>query len=349
MFVGSDRGKIIDNLLHNLPLLQYLMTQTFSREDFIELSYSQPVLDNGFETYQTPKCLGDGYFQEVELFPGLELAIYDNEYRDDLVVKSPVRDHPVQFCIFLSGVVHHDDDFPSIGGKYGYLSGNGIAQAVTAKYQKSQRQVGVSVHLEPEILETFLAEDLEQFPTHLKPLIHNNDWQVVFSPQITLGMQVATQRIINSPFQGFTKRLYLQGKVLELLAMVLDGISGDPNPTLPRFKPETIARLHHAREILATQLENPPLLTELAVLVGVSDRTLQRGFRELFGTTVFGYLTHQRMKHAEQLLRQSDRTVAEIARMVGYAHLGHFAAAFKRQFGITPRECLVGKKAVLGS
>lgn len=325
------------------------MTQTFSQEDFVELSYSQPVQDNSFETYKIPECLGEGYFQEIELFPGLDLAIYDNEYRNDLVVKSPVRDHPVQFCIFLSSVVHHED-FSSIGGKYGYLSGNGIAQAVTAKYQKSQRQVGISVHLEPEVLETFLAEP-EQSPTHLNQLIYNNDWQVVFSPQITLGMQVATQRIINSPFQGVTKRLYLQGKILELLAMILEAISSDrdPNPKLPRFKPETIARLHHAREILATQLENPPLLSELAVLVGVSDRTLQRGFRELFGTTVVGYLTHQRMKRAEQLLRQQNRTVAEIARMVGYAHLGHFAAAFKRQFGITPRECLVGKKAVLGS
>ncbi|MBE9192708.1 helix-turn-helix transcriptional regulator [Gloeocapsopsis crepidinum LEGE 06123] len=326
------------------------MTQTFSREDFVELSYSQLVQENSFKTYKIPECLGEGYFQEIELFPGLELAIYDNEYHDDVVVKIPVRDHPIQFNILLSGFVHHDD-YPSIGGKYGYLSGNGIAQAVTSKYQKLQRQVGIGVHLEPEVLETFLAEDLEQFPTHLKPLIHNNDWQVVFSPQVTLGMQVATQRIINSPFQGVTKRLCLQGKVLELLAMMLEGIScdRDPNPTLPRFKPETIARLHHAKEILATQLENPPLLTELAFLVGVSDRTLQRGFRELFGTTVVGYLTYQRMKRAEQLLRQQNRTVAEIARMVGYGHMGHFAAAFKRQFGMTPRECLVGKKAVLGS
>ncbi|AFZ29235.1 transcriptional regulator, AraC family [Gloeocapsa sp. PCC 7428] len=327
------------------------MTQTFSQDDFVELSYSQLVSDNRFKTYKIPECLGEGYFQEIELFPGLELAIYDNEYCDDVVVKIPVRDHPIQFVIFLSGFVHHEEDFPSIGGKSGYLSGNGIAQAVSSKYQKSQRYVGISIHLEPEALKTFLVKDLEQFPLHLKQLIHNDDWQVVFSPQITLGMQVATQRMINSPFQGVTNRLYLQGKVLELLAMVLDAIScdRDPTPKLPRFKPETIARLHHAKEILATQLENPPLLTELAFLVGVSDRTLQRGFRELFGTTVVGYLTHQRMKRAEQLLRQQNRTVAEIARMVGYAHLGHFAAAFKHQFGITPSECRAGKKAVLGS
>ena len=90
-------------------------------------------------------------------------------------------------------------------------------------------------------------------------------------------------------------------------------------------------------------------MLELAQQVGVSDRTLQRGFRELFGTTVFGYLTEQRMELAEQWLRQGNFTVTEIATMAGYSNPGHFAAAFKRQFGITPRECLLGKMSVLGS
>ncbi len=59
--------------------------------------------------------------------------------------------------------------------------------------------------------------------------------------------------------------------------------------------------------------------------VGVSDRTLQRGFRALFKTTVVGYLTQRRLEQAERLLRQGDRAVAEVATRFGYGHLGHFA------------------------
>lgn len=70
--------------------------------------------------------------------------------------------------------------------------------------------------------------------------------------------------------------------------------------------------------------------------MGVSDRTLQKGFKTVFGVTPFAYLTQQRMTWAEQLLRQSDRTVAEVANLVGYANPAQFAAAFKRQFGISP-------------
>jgi AraC-like DNA-binding protein len=82
----------------------------------------------------------------------------------------------------------------------------------------------------------------------------------------------------------------------------------------------------------------------LAQQVGVSDRTLQRGFQVLFNTTITGYLKLRRLEQAEQLLRQGNYTVAEVANLVGYGHLGHFATAFKRQFGITPSQCLAGKR-----
>ncbi|WP_202925163.1 helix-turn-helix transcriptional regulator [Myxacorys almedinensis] len=112
----------------------------------------------------------------------------------------------------------------------------------------------------------------------------------------------------------------------------------------PGRKLDTIARIYHAKEILHSRLEQPPALLDLARQVGVSDRTLRRGFREVFGTTVVGYLTQQRMKQAELLLRERTCTVAEVANQFGYAHLGHFAAGFKRQFGMTPSECLAGRQ-----
>lgn len=150
---------------------------------------------------------------------------------------------------------------------------------------------------------------------------------------------------MTSPFCGAARRLYLQSKVFDLLTLQLQPIFADQTlrQPPPGRKPDTIARIYHAREVLNSRLENPPALFDLAQQVGVSDRTLQRGFRDLFGTTVIGYFTQQRMNQAEQLLREGNYSVAEVANRVGYAHLGHFAAGFKRQFGITPSECLVGQ------
>ena len=49
------------------------------------------------------------------------------------------------------------------------------------------------------------------------------------------------------------------------------------------------------------------------------------------------------MEQARLLLYEGDMRVAEVANYVGYSHLGQFSAAFKRKFGISPRDCLKGK------
>jgi len=331
------------------------MTLSYSSADFSELVYGKPaqssrhnlLLDEFELLYEVPKCIGQGYIREIELSPGLWLEILNYEYHDRLTIKAPVHDHLVQFMILSSGLIHHNEVYPTLGGNCSYLSGSGIAPSCVAKFQKSQRITGIDVHIKPELLEALFSRDPGQSP-NLKLLVKDNDWKVSFFPETTLAMQVAVQQILNSPFQGVTRRLYLQAKVFELLAMQLEPILADHGQyqSVPRLKPETIARLHHAKEILAARLEHPPSSVELAQQVGVSDRTLRRGFQELFGTTVFGYLTHQRMEQAAQLLREGNMTVAEVANLVGYSHLGHFAAAFRRKFGITPNQCLMGRKFV---
>lgn len=101
------------------------------------------------------------------------------------------------------------------------------------------------------------------------------------------------------------------------------------------ISPDSLCR----RNFAITPKNIPPSQVDLARQVGVSDRTLQKGFKSVFGMTPFAYLTQQRMNRAEQLLRHSNRTVAEVVNRVGYANPAQFAVAFKRH-DITPRECL---------
>lgn len=99
---------------------------------------------------------------------------------------------------------------------------------------------------------------------------------------------------------------------------------------------DDIERLHHAKDILISNLENPPSLLDLAQQVGLSDRKLKQGFRQVFNTTVFGYLHDYRMEKARQLLQEDTMTIAEVSYTVGFANRGYFAEAFKRKFGVNP-------------
>ena len=55
------------------------------------------------------------------------------------------------------------------------------------------------------------------------------------------------------------------------------------------------------------------------------------------GVTPHRYVVLLKMQHARSLLRRTDLSVTEVALESGYTHLGHSAAAFKREFGLLPR------------
>jgi hypothetical protein len=105
-------------------------------------------------------------------------------------------------------------------------------------------------------------------------------------------MRIIVKQIIDAPYQGITRKLYLQAKVLELLAMQLDPIILEFEKATPRlnFKAQSIDLIYQARDILLTRLDNSPSILELTQQVGIGELTLRRGFRKLFGTTIVGYL-----------------------------------------------------------
>ncbi|MEH1931242.1 AraC family transcriptional regulator [Nostoc sp.] len=269
-----------------------------------------------FESYsEVPRQLGKGYTRSIEVHPQVWLEISNCEYYDDVLSQGCDCDHPLEFAVRLSGKI--TDEFGGqLGEGYTLISGGGIQRKMALL--DSQAQVYIIFSMPPELLATFFPTGDGEIPKQLRFLAKGNEWQTLLYPKTTTAIQTVAQQIVNCPYHGMTKRLYLQAKVLELMSLQLAPFLAEQalvQPS-PRLKAQTIARIHHAREILLSRLENPPSILELAQMVGMSDRTLQRGFQELFGTTAFSYLTEKRMEWAEQLLRQGNMTIAEVANKI---------------------------------
>ncbi len=90
------------------------------------------------------------------------------------------------------------------------------------------------------------------------------------------------------------------------------------------------------RDLINQRLDDPPNLSEIARSVGLNEYKLKRGFKEIFNTTVFGYLTEQRLLLAQQYLKDTQKTAAEISFELGYSTPQHFNNVFKKRFGLTP-------------
>ncbi|MEM9273329.1 MAG: AraC family transcriptional regulator [Cyanobacteria bacterium P01_F01_bin.143] len=329
------------------------MSLIFNPEDWQELfqqtSQPQPkglILDDFEKLWSLPELLGKGFGREIELSPGIRLQFSDCEYNQDFVIKAPMHDHPVQFMILLSGY-YYSDIYPTFSKVRSYFSGSGMSPGYIEKFQAGQRMVSINVEIETKVLDSYLFADGQSRSTLRKQLYKGEDWKMAFYPTVTSKMRSLAHQLWNAPYNGVAKQMYLQGKVFELLALHLDLISADRQQihSSLKLKPKTISSLYHAKDILTKKFEHPPSLPQLAQQVGVSQRTLQRGFPSLFKTTVVGYIAQQRLDRAEMLLQEGKYSVAEVAILVGYGNIGHFSVAFKGRFGITPSQCLAGQKA----
>jgi len=95
-------------------------------------------------------------------------------------------------------------------------------------------------------------------------------------------------------------------------------------------------QLGRALRLLHEDYAAPWTVGSLAAAVGASRAAFARRFTAVLGTGPIGYLTAWRMTVAAELLRDTDRTLASIAREVGYDSEFAFAAAFRRERGIAP-------------
>jgi AraC-like DNA-binding protein len=93
-----------------------------------------------------------------------------------------------------------------------------------------------------------------------------------------------------------------------------------------------------ALEAIHTRPGRPWTVADLAGEAGVSRALLAKRFNEIMGEPPLTYLTEWRMQLAEELLADPDRTVAQVARAVGYADQFGFSNAFKRRKGLSPTE-----------
>lgn len=97
------------------------------------------------------------------------------------------------------------------------------------------------------------------------------------------------------------------------------------------------ATLREVAAYLDSHLEEEHTLADLSRRFNLNEFKLKRGFKSLFGITVFRHLRQRRIEMAAQLLKESDRSVLEIANAVGYSNPSHFARNFKDQVGLLPK------------
>lgn len=95
-----------------------------------------------------------------------------------------------------------------------------------------------------------------------------------------------------------------------------------------------------ARERLLMDLSAPPTIEQLARETGLNQLKLKRGFKAMFEVSIYALFQRERMGKARELLQQHG--VTDTASMLGYSNISHFSVAFRKQYGVLPRDARRG-------
>lgn len=157
------------------------------------------------------------------------------------------------------------------------------------------------------------------------------------------------ERIFHSSPENQAYELFIGSAGIELLCTILSHLQPKQKTPAVSVTQGDIGKFNKIRQILVAKEANPPSLRELCRSVGMSESKLKRGFKQVFGISVFGYLQRQRVMNAYLAIVNEGKNVSECAWDAGYTNVSHFIATFKRHFGVTPGDIMRGHRITLSS
>jgi AraC-like DNA-binding protein len=278
--------------------------------------------------------IGDGTFRRLVPRPDLDIVFSDLTFHGDflmpLTTKTPMVE--LHYCLQGTKVVH-------VGrNQYEFVPGMCALQLIdeaeahvefTGNQPYKELSVGIPISTFHHYMEDFSgAKHLNFFN-----LLGRKPFRL-FHESIDPAASVLIKRLTESVQTSSIKKLELECSVLELLLMVFQSFFFKPK--LPKLSSMEKQKIQQARDIMLERMMNPPSLVELSRTIGLNDNKLKIGFKELYGTTVFGYLREKRLEKAFLLLQQGDLNVNETSLMVGYSNPSYFSEAFRNKYGVNP-------------
>jgi AraC-like DNA-binding protein len=170
---------------------------------------------------------------------------------------------------------------------------------------------------------------------------HPNSFTKIFP--VCGRKRIALDALLNHSYSGAMENIFTNAKVHELLLYSLECLIEEKEEGFTcKFLADEFGRerIYQAREILLQHIGDPITIKELSRKVAMNECYLKKGFKEIFGTTIFDFYQQQRMEHAKYLLYEKGLSVTDVSALLGYSSISHFSAAFKKHTGLKPCDLL---------
>ena len=292
--------------------------------------------------FTMPASLGKGSLRALRLGSDLFVVVANVRYRDQVSIPV-VGEDLIEFHFRFSGSLHLPDGRQGLSVSGGDLLiwrqpvGVDLVERLSGE---GGAESSVTIYCRPSFLERWFGDVSQLVDARVAEALRGPN-ESVRSLVATMYPRLSKLVLDLACMRGFEGVALARAEslVVQIVAEILTGISvrgterGDA-----RLSGRDVECLRAARTYLVARHAPPPTIAELGRHVGLSPTKLKTGFRLLFGRTVSDFANEQRMISAKDLLRMSDRPIAEVAAALGYQFQNSFTVAFRRQFGVLPKD-----------
>lgn len=156
----------------------------------------------------------------------------------------------------------------------------------------------------------------------------------------TLGALI-TGAISETLMQGEYHEMYFEAVFVQLLVGLLRVFKNQSSPSAVPSKREELC--YQVMDYINTHIYSIRSLKELAEHFRYDYAYLSKIFTKTTSKSISEYYSFRRLETARDLICEGGRSISDIAEQLGYSSIYPFSKAFKRQYGVSPREYKKGK------
>jgi AraC-like DNA-binding protein len=210
--------------------------------------------------------------------------------------------------------------------------------------EKFAKQDDVAFRLSSDFYENILVSSLPQIGESLPKMILNQiDFNTINDHLPTdFHLQGILNNILTCPYKGDMKALFVREHLRTLLILQLLHFHETRVRSNIRLNDRKITsrdqiKLLEIKEWIDLNFLDANSLTDLSRKFGINEFKLKHGFKAMFNESPIRYLQQKRLDFSLCLLRDTGKSIKEIADHIGYNHASNFSSAFSKAFGKPPQ------------
>ena len=297
-----------------------------------------------------PSAIGEGYIVAANINPDISYTIMNFSLQDDLVF---VRKRSSDFGLSLFFNQVTISEFFEIRDPSQSIRDKGPARSniffsttnydLEMTYSKNSKLKRVGIFFSPGFIKRGLKKDIRvDLLLYADKRLNNIDQE-----PITFEYRQLLDDIFSADRTSPVNHLVLQNRILLLAEKFLSAfLTRTPRPGMlagekAKDKEKDIRALRSVELMLSNdKLDKFPSIEMLSKTAMMSTTKLKTKFKQVYGMKLYEFYNRNRLEKAKEMLKTGHYSVKQVGYDIGFSNLSNFAKAFKKEFGMLPKDML---------